>query len=135
MTAEERAEARLTTEVLGAARRTDLLSIGLTLLATVALFLRLGSAPLVGLSIVFGLVVRYYGFRLALDSKLFDDLANGRMELADLDFALRAMTGGRAGSTQRSVAERCQGARRLVSRHAFCTVIQLAVASIAGIVS
>lgn len=132
MTPEERAEARVTAELLGAATRTDLLSAGLTLLAMAALLFRVGFAPAAIGAVALGFVARYYGFRIALDRRLFDDLAEERMELADLDVALRATTGGKAGTVARTVSDRCRGARKLVGVHAGVTVVQLAVVSLAA---
>lgn len=135
MTPEERAEARMTAELLGAAGRTDLLSTGLTLLAIAGLLFRFGSAPLEGLALLAGLVARYYGFRIGLDRRLFDDLAEGRMELDQLDAALRSMTAGKKGTAaRRSVADRCRGARGLVGRHAIATLAQLVALTLAALV-
>jgi hypothetical protein len=115
--------------MLGASGRTDLLSAGLTLLAAAALVFRIGFAPAAIVAVLLGLVARYYGFRIALDRRLFDDLAAGRMELADLDAALRSATGGRAGTKERSVADRCRGARGLLKSQALVVVAQLAATS------
>lgn len=133
MTPAERAEARLTAELLSAARRTDLLSTGLTLLAIAALLFRFGWLPLSGLALLLGLFARYYGFRIALDRRLFDELADGRLALSDLDAALRSLSNGKKGSAPRSLGDRCRGARRLVARHAVVTLAQVAALSLAAL--
>jgi hypothetical protein len=117
--------------MLGAARRTDLISAGLTLLAVAALIFRFGSVVSAIAAVALGVAGRYFGFRVALDRRLFADLADGRMQLAELDAALRSATGGAAGSSERSVADRCRGARRLVGLHAMVTAAQLLVVALA----
>lgn len=133
MTSEERAEARVTAEMLGAAGRTDLMSVGLTLLAAAALVFRVGFAPAALAALLLGVVARYYGFRVALDRRLFDDLAEGRMELTALDAALRSTSGGSAGTGERSVADRCRGARGLLKMQAWVVVAQLAATAVAAL--
>lgn len=133
MTPEERAEARVTAGMLGAAGRTDLLSAGLTLFAAAALLFDVGWQPASIVTLALGLVGRYFGFRVGLDRRLFDDLADDRMQLVDLDAALRSSTGGKAGSVKRSVADRCRGARTLLSLHAAVTVTQVAATALAAL--
>lgn len=134
MTPEERAEARVTAEMLGAAGRTDLISAGLTLLAAAALLFDLGWQSASIATLALGLGGRYFGFRVGLDRRLFDELAEGRLEVADLDAALRSITGGKAGGAARSIADRCRGARRLLAMQAWVVVAQLATTTVAAVV-
>jgi hypothetical protein len=119
--------------MLGAAGRTDLISAGLTLLAAAALLFDTGWAPASGAALALGLAGRYFGFRVALDRRLFDDLAEGRLELVDLDSALRSMSAGAKGNAERSVADRCRGARRLLAMQAWVVVAQLAATTVAAL--
>jgi len=134
LTPEERAEARLTAEMLGAAGRTDLISAGITLLAAAALLFGFGWQPASIAALALGLAGRYFGFRVGLDRGLFGDLAEGRLELSDLDAALRAMSGGAKGNEPRSIADRCRGARRLLATQAWVVVAQLAATTVAALV-
>jgi hypothetical protein len=130
---EERAEARLTAEMLGAAGRTDLVSAGLTLLVAAALTFSLGWQPASIAALALGLAGRYFGFRVGLDRRLFGEIAEGRLELADLDAALRSMSGGAKGNAPRSIADRCRGARRLLAMQACVVVAQLAATTVAAL--
>ena len=133
MTPEERAEAGITAEMLGAGGRTDLISVGLTLLAAAALLFGFGWQPASIATLALGLVGRYFGFRIGLDRRLFDELAEGRLEVADLDAALRSITGGKAGTAARSIADRCRGARRLLALQAWVFVAQFAATTVAAL--
>lgn len=133
MTPEERAEARLTSGMLGAAGTTDLISAGLTLLAAAALLFDFGWLPASIAALALGLAARYFGFRVALDGRLFGEIADGRLELSDLDAALRSMSSGAKGNEPRSVADRCRGARRLLTMQAWVIVAQLAASTVAAL--
>jgi len=134
VTPEERAEARLTSEMLGAAGRTDLVSAGLTLLAAAALLFGVGWRPAAIAALALGLAGRYFGFRVALDRRLFGEIADGRLELSGLDAALRSMSGGAKGNEPRSIADRCRGARRLLALQAWVVVAQVAATAAAALV-
>jgi hypothetical protein len=110
MTSAERAKLLFTARLLGAARTIDWLSTGLTLAAV------WHSAYI---SALFGIIAKYYAFRVALDAKLFDDLANDRLAVADLDAAL-----GRTGN--REWPDRIRGARQLLVLLTIATVAQAA---------
>jgi hypothetical protein len=120
--------------MLGAARPTDLISAGLTLLAAAALLFDFGWLPAAVASVALGAVGRYFGFRVRLDRRLFDDIAEGRLEVGDLDAALRSMSGGAKGSGPRSIADRCRGARRLLAMQGGVVAAQLAATSVAALV-
>jgi hypothetical protein len=132
MTLSDQAEARLAAAMAGAAARTDVLSVGLTLAAAASLLFDAGWMPASLATITLGLVARYYGFRIAIDRRLFDDLADERMAASDLDAALRAAIGRNAGAESRSVAERSRGMRRLLAFHALVTVAQVATTALAA---
>lgn len=125
MTPSEQAEARLAAAMAAAAARTDVLSAGLTIAAAAALLFGIGWMPASLVTMTLGLIGRYFGFRIAIDRRLFDDLAEKRTVPADLDAALRAATGGKAGAATRSIAERCRGIRRLLAFHALVTAAQV----------
>ncbi len=134
MTPEERAETRLTAGMLGAAGTTDLISAGLTLLAAAALLFDFGWRPASIAALALGLAGRYFGFRVALDRRLFGEIAEGRLELSDLDAALRSMSGGTKGNESRSVADRCRDARRLLAMEAWVVAAQLAATTAAALI-
>jgi hypothetical protein len=119
------AEARLTARMLRALSFLPWLSAVLTILAAGALAIGDGNDVAATLSVASGVVASYYGFRIALDRWLFEDIVEGRMTTSELD----ALT-GRPG---RPWPERCRGARRLMFRGSILTSLQLATLAFAGI--
>jgi hypothetical protein len=111
------AEVQLTARMLRALSFLPWLSAALTIVAAAALLS--GSANRVGasLAIALGLVAGVYGFRIALDAWLFEDILEGRLTTAELDSVL--------GKEDRPWADRCRGARRLMILGAVATALQM----------
>jgi hypothetical protein len=79
-------------------------------------------------------VERYLAIRLVIDARLFDDLARGTMPgLAALDQALAQLQLAPAGKAGRSLAQRTEGALRLVRWHTRAVGLQLALLAAAGV--
>lgn len=86
------------------------------------------------LALVLGLVERYFAFRIRLDEKLFDALANGAFDsVASLDVALLQFGLLGKGRSERPLQYRLLGAAALCTRHRtlvvgqWSTVVALAV--------
>lgn len=60
--------------------------------------------------VVLGGYAMYAGIRVSLDAALFNDLAQGRLDMAALDAAL-TVQGRQVAQGGRGMAERCRGAR------------------------
>jgi hypothetical protein len=110
MTSSEQAEILITARLLQAAQRIFWLPAGITPLVAAAVIFGTKSTA-AGAAIVFGLVGSAYAIRIAFDARLFEDIATGRLETSDLDIALRAFG---KHTQNRSWANRCRGARRLI---------------------
>lgn len=82
--------------------------------------------PLVATALLLLLVERYLALRVALDARLFDDLAGGRCaDLATLDRALQQVLAVPAAKGGRSLHARIGGAQRLLGLHALATAALL----------
>jgi hypothetical protein len=89
-----------------------------------------GGPPLLtidaSITFIAGLIETFFAMRVALDADLFDDLAGGRLDLDSLDTAFERVglaSGERLG---RPLAERLEGARRLLRVQAGWLLLQLA---------
>ncbi len=107
----------------------------LSAIAALVLALTLRSLPTTpsmafGAVAILGVLERYFAFRLRLDRALFDDLARGAIaSLEALDQALTRL-GLRAhdpSSAARPLADRAQGTRQLLQRHAIVVACQSAM--------
>ncbi|HVE70104.1 MAG TPA: hypothetical protein VNI54_01950 [Thermoanaerobaculia bacterium] len=140
-------EVKLTARMLRAASFLPWLSAGLLIVSAAALLFGCGH----WLAIVPGVIACVYGFRIALDAWLFEDILAGTLTTEELDAALLRVTpsavegpppshdagdastlrlrSGQAtlGMTRsRPWPERCRGARRLIVKAAVATLLQLA---------
>ena len=84
------------------------------------------SAGLVALGLA--ILEKYLAWRVALDAEFFALLHEQPQQTAAFDAALAAFLGRAPGPAGRSLADRCQGARRLVVRQA--AVLGLQVGSV-----
>ena len=109
------AEALVTARFLRAARGIDWLSMGLTLVA---------AAESLWIAVAIGLVAKYLSFRIAFDARLFEDLANERMTLDEFDEAAVALQLMPQKKTGRAIADRCRGAKKLVTFLVAATLAQ-----------
>lgn len=103
---------------------------GLTALAVLAAVVNRGAAT-GALAVLVPLVVaeRYAAWRVALDARLFDRLANGELpDLAELDGALQHVFAVPATKAGRALPERIAGARRLLRAQAGTHVLLIALA-------
>jgi hypothetical protein len=107
----------------------------LTAISALVLALTLRSLPAMpsmafGAVAILGALERYFAFRLRLDRALFDDLARGAIaSLGALDHALDRL-GLRAAASNtapRPLADRVQGTRQLLQRHAIVVACQSAL--------
>jgi hypothetical protein len=111
----ERALARVTARWLAQGRVLAAAGALLCLLSVGGLFGRASVtgaalAAWVALMLVAGAASAVAAVRVGLDAALFEDLAQGRLNLADLDAAL-ALAGRRPARPGRDMAARCRGAR------------------------
>ncbi len=134
MTAAERAQARVTARLLGAAQRIDWLSTALTAVAALAMMIPASPRALAILIVVLGILQKVVAARIALDSRLFEDLASEELTTADLDNALVALGLRSPRTNDRALTDRCRGARRLVTLSLALTAAQ-ALAVILGLTS
>lgn len=134
-------------ESLGLGRRIDLWSLALLLVAIGTLAISPGvlasfSSSCMLVSVLAGVVQKYFSLRVALDAALFRRLADLEFRdasgpddetLAALDAALAecGLIKPAAGST-RDLASRCQGAMRLLYAQAMCMAVQV-VALVAAV--
>lgn len=116
MTTEERAHVLVTGRLLRAAAHLRWLVYGLTLIAAWRFSFAAAAA------IILGVLALVYGFRVAFDAALFDDIAAERLTTAELDAALGALT---KVKENRGWLDRCRGARRLAARLAALAAAQL----------
>jgi len=107
MTAEDRGLVLVTARMLEAAMKVDLLTTGLTLIATASLLVASPHRIEAIVAIALGLAAKFYAVRIAFDARLLDDIATGSLFSSDLDTAFPTKAG-------RSWDARCRGARRLV---------------------
>lgn len=110
------AEALITARFLRAAEKIDWLSTGLTLVAALSPM----GAPSIA-AILLGLAAKYYAVRIAFDARVFEDLAGDRYTIAEFDDAMKRE------NTERSLPDRCRGAKRLVIMLAVLTAAQALV--------
>ena len=111
------ADVKLTARMLRAASFLPFLSAGLTILAAAALLFGCSRAASIA-AIVLGVIACVYGFRIALDAWLFEDILAGALTTSELDEAV--------GRADRPWPDRCRGARRLIIKGAVATLLQLA---------
>ena len=126
MTPEERAEVLVTARLLRAVGILRWLAAALIVVAAASMIFVKPSAASIA-AILLGLLALYYGIRVAFDAHLLDDIALDRMTTADLDHAL-----GRTDKTERSWADRCRGAKRLVVLLAGATVAEIVAVVLIG---
>ncbi len=135
-------EVRLTARMLRASAFLPWLSAALTIVAAASLVFRCGGIPAMA-AILLGAFACFYGWRIALDALLFDDILSGALTTEELDVALNAIRvtpsavegppashdAGDAstalGMTPRPWSERCRGARLLIVKGATLTLLQL----------
>jgi hypothetical protein len=110
MTDEERAHVIVTARLLRAAASLSGLAVGLTIVAAFQVAIA---------AIVLGVAAIYVCFRVSLDASLFDDIAAGRLNTAQLDLALRL-------KGNRDWLDRSRGAKRLIVKAAITLIAQLA---------
>jgi hypothetical protein len=116
-------EAAVMAAFLRTGKQIDLASMLLLLVAAIWT-----TGPLMGLALLAAGIQKYYALRVALDADLFSILARHPEQLAQFDTAL-ALCACRPVS-DRSLALRWQGARRLQVRQLVAFMIQLAVLTI-----
>ena len=118
MTDEDRADCAVCAALLHASRVWEHLALAATLLGAVA-----ASLPVPRVAVLIGLAVlaaleRYLAVRVAIDARLFDRLADGRLgDLPRLDGALQRVLAVPASKAGRALAPRIAGARRLARLH------------------
>ena len=104
MTEEERAQVLVTARLLASVGKAQWLSIALTVVAAITRHPE---------SVVLGLIAQFFSLRVALDARLFDDIAAKRLTTTAFD-AAAAEFGWRRGTSHVPWTYRCRGARRLV---------------------
>jgi hypothetical protein len=112
------AEVKLTARMLRAAAFLPWLSAALTILAAASLLFRCGGVAAM-IAILLGVAACFYGFRIALDASLFDDILSGTLTTSELDLFV--------GREDRPWSDRCRGARMLIVKGATLTLLQLVV--------
>jgi len=122
MTREEQVHVAVTARILSAARGIQWLAIGLTVVAGAAIVEGHSLIPAAA-AMVLGLVAVYYGIRVSLDARLFEDAAADRFTASEIDLALG--TGTPTGG-ERDWIDRCRGARRLIVRLTVAALAQMA---------
>ena len=80
-------------------------------------------------AITLGVLAIYFGVRVSFDARLFEDIATERLTTPQLDVALGAL---RKGDADRSWADRCRGARRLIVLSAIATMAQIVAVILIG---
>jgi hypothetical protein len=133
MIPEERAQIVITARLLQAAGRLDWLGTGLTLVAAASVAVFAPNLAAASAAIVLGIVGKLYSARIAFDARLLDDVASERLTTAELDAALQALGIRKAGSVPRPWADRCRGARRLVTICGAVTIAQVVAVMLMGI--
>jgi hypothetical protein len=117
----ERAQVLVTARLLRAAAAMQWLAVGLTLLAAAAVIHGRG-IPAAVTALAVGIVGLYYAFRVSLDARLLEDIAEQRLTTSELDQALGGLQKNEGG---RPWDERCRGSRRLVASLAIVTLVQI----------
>jgi hypothetical protein len=123
MTSEERAEVVVTARMLQSGAFLQWIAGGLLAATAAALLFNVGNLFPTIIALAAGAVASIYAFRVALDARLFDDIANETLSTDGLDHALAAI--GKRTQKTRSWPDRCRGARRLIARAAAATAVQL----------
>jgi len=121
--------------LLRAAGVLALWGFALSAIAALVLALTLRSLPTTpsmafGAVAILGVLERYFAFRLRLDQALFDDLARGAiasLEALDQALARLGLRASDASSAARTLADRTQGTRQLLQRHAIVVACQSAM--------
>jgi hypothetical protein len=111
------ADVHLTARILRAAAFLPWLGAALTVISGAALLLEQANRIALTAAIVFRVIAMVYGFRVALDARLFEEILDGKLTTTDLDALL--------GRADRPWSDRCRGARGLVIRGAAATTLQL----------
>lgn len=119
------AEVRLTARMLRALSFLPWLNALLTLLAAAALFFSEVNRWFAAAAIGLGAVAAFYGFRIALDAWLFEDIFDEKLTTSELDALV--------GKEDRPWPDRCRGARRLMLHGSIATVLQLAAIVLAAL--
>ncbi len=131
MNAADRAAALTTARFLRVAASARPLSLAFTVVAAVAIVFTNANRVAAAVAIALGVVELYYAIRIGMDAALFDDLANDRVALEDLDGALGALF--RKRTSGRSLPDRCRGAVRLAVWSILTTTAQAAALIAAGV--
>lgn len=116
MNEEERAQIVVTARLLRAAQTVDWLSTGLTLLAAFDSFRE---------ALILGLIAKFLAFRIALDARLLDDIAEGRVTTTAYDAAATSLGMIPPRKAARPWSVRCRGAMKLVWMFAAVVVGQV----------
>jgi hypothetical protein len=119
VTPAERAEIVVTSRLLEASGKLDLLATGVALVSATALLFSTPHRVAALTAIALGIVAKFYAVRIAFDARLFADVALLTLTMSDLDAAFAKKAG-------RSWSERCRGARRLIVVFGLATVAQCA---------
>lgn len=131
---QERADALALAALLRASLRTlGTWSLGLSLLAVLVGAAWPPPSLAVGglwvLVLLCGLMERYFGFRLALDERLFHQLGHGHMpSLHALDTSLSHLGLRQSAVPERPWSDRLRGTRNLLQRHLALVLLQTAAA-------
>ncbi|MGQ3000268.1 hypothetical protein [Variovorax sp.] len=131
----DRATCAVLAGLLRAAGVLALWGFALSAIAALVLALTLRSLPTTpsmafGAVAILGVLERYFAFRLRLDQALFDDLARGTiasLEALDQALARLGLRADDASSAARPLADRAQGTRQLLQRHAIVVACQSAM--------
>jgi hypothetical protein len=123
MTSEERAEIIITARLLQSASPLQWLATELLVVTAAVLLLNLGNLWVTVIALGVGALAIGYAFRVALDARLFNDIANETLSTEELDQALTRL--GKINLKTRPWSDRCRGARRLIARAACATAVQL----------
>lgn len=129
MTPEERARIMVTARLLRAAASIQWLAAGITIVAVAAATHGRGMSAAIA-AILLGVVAIFYGVRVSFDARLFEDIAAERLTTSQLDSALGALRKGKGGD--RSWADRCRGATRLIVLCAMATMGQIVAVVLIG---
>jgi hypothetical protein len=114
MSDEERAQVLVTARLLASAEKAQWLSVALTVAAAVTRHPE---------SAVLGLIAQYFSLRIALDARLFDDIASDRLTTSTFDSAAAAFQ-WRTGASPVPLTNRCRGAHRLIVIFALLLIAQ-----------
>ena len=131
MTSEERAEVVFTARLLGSASFLQWLAGGLLVATAAALLFSTGNPVVMIIATAAGAVANTFAFRVALDARLFADIANETLSTEGLDHALATI--GKGTQKARPWPDRCRGAKRLIARAAAATALQLITIVVAAL--